>query len=668
MISPLSSWKRQSLFRQLLLVNCAIIMISIVALFLLVMVGTFTMQKKRFVEESLLRLEDFAGAIADEAVIGDDASIEKYFRGRISGKDVFQVRWVDRNGKIILVKTEPEKSCAPAWLGTLTGLARQEHSKRLVFGGLFYGELSTVTTAVATTTTIWDALLWGTAGIVLLSVILLVATALVLKGNLVVLKELTLCTQGLVDGDFSTRVPRVTQPEFAPIFKAFNRMAATMQQLIQRIESETQFMQTMINSIPDLIFIKDKNGVYLGCNDAFVSKFAGRPKEQIISCNDFDVVPDRALAELFRQQDREVMAAGSARSSEDSITLVDGSNALVETIKVPFYDQNGVVAGLIGIARDITARKQAEEALFDHQQELLSVNLTLENRIQDEVQKNRAKDRLLLQQDKLASIGQLAAGVAHEINNPMGYISSNLRTLAEYFDQLVRFDRLWLEQVSGELTPPTRELVAASRESLEIEQLLGDGVDLIRESLRGARRVTKIVQDLKSFSRVDALVENEPVDLSRCMESALNICYNELKYVAEIRKEFAPVPEVLCNPGQLNQVFLNLLVNAGQAITRPGEIILRCRHDDSFVYASVSDTGSGIPEEIMKRIFDPFFTTKEVGAGTGLGLSISYEIIKQHNGELLVESSLGSGTTFTVKLPRTPVRPDEAGTGTVPHV
>ena len=134
----------------------------------------------------------------------------------------------------------------------------------------------------------------------------------------------------------------------------------------------------------------------------------------------------------------------------------------------------------------------------------------------------------------------------------------------------------------------------------------------------------------------------------------MTICYNELKYVATIQKVYEPSPRILCHPGQLNQVFLNLLINAGQAIiTVPGEIVLRCWSDDDNVYASVSDTGQGIPDEILSRIFNPFFTTKEVGEGTGLGLSISYEIIKKQHGEILVMSTPGKGTTFTVRLPRT---------------
>ena len=299
------------------------------------------------------------------------------------------------------------------------------------------------------------------------------------------------------------------------------------------------------------------------------------------------------------------------------------------------------------LQQEVDERRKAQELLLEQQLQLEALNLDLEQRVADEVLKNREKDQALLQSEKMASIGQLAAGVAHEINNPMGFISSNLRTLAEYFSQIVRFDQV----VQENLGSAAQEIITRSRESLEIDYVLNDGTDLINESLGGAKRVTKIVLDLKNFSRLDAL-EYESVLLSSCMESALTICFNELKYLATIRKEFDPSPEVLCHPGQLNQVFLNLLVNAGHAITvPPGEIVLRCWHDAPFVYASVSDSGSGIPEEIKNRIFEPFFTTKDVGKGTGLGLSLSYEIIKRHQGELLVESRVGRGTTFTVRLP-----------------
>ncbi len=256
--------------------------------------------------------------------------------------------------------------------------------------------------------------------------------------------------------------------------------------------------------------------------------------------------------------------------------------------------------------------------------------------LKDALEQNR------MQHEKMSSLGLLMAGVAHEINTPMGYVSANLEILARYFDQLVGGEKI--RQGEGESKHPTGD-------SGRMEYLAADVVDLINESLEGVRRVIKITRELKNFSRMDA-PELKPVILSDCLESALVICSNELKCVATIRKEYEPLPEVPCHPGQLSQVFLNLLLNAGQALEPMGEIVLRSWSDDAFVYASVSDTGPGIPRELQERIFEPFYTTKERGKGTGLGLSISHDIIAKHHGELLVTSTPELGTTFTVKLSR----------------
>ena len=332
--------------------------------------------------------------------------------------------------------------------------------------------------------------------------------------------------------------------------------------------------------------------------------------------------------------------------SGDWKKLVKGVNEIIASVVIPLKLTTRQ------LHEEVVERRKAQESLLSQNRLFEALNRELEQRVVDEVRKNRDKDRTLTQSEKMASIGQLAAGVAHEINNPLGFITSNLRTLNRYFTQMVRFDQI-RQQSGDELSLSTQQAIGKSRETLDIDYISSEGVDLINESLVGAERVRKIVLDLMNFSRIDT-PEQEAVTLDSCLESALNICYNDLKYVATIRKEYESLPEVLCHPGQLNQVFLNLLVNAGQAIVAPGEIVLHCWHDASFVYASVSDTGKGIPEEIRGRIFDPFFTTKDVGQGTGLGLSISYEIIKKHQGELLVESVVGRGTTFTVKLPRTP--------------
>jgi len=264
----------------------------------------------------------------------------------------------------------------------------------------------------------------------------------------------------------------------------------------------------------------------------------------------------------------------------------------------------------------------------------------------------RASHAQLLQQEKLASIGQLAAGVAHEINNPMGFITSNLTTLGKYLANLKEFVNGVSSLVEKQGGAELAAAVAQRKKAMKIDFLLTDIEDLIGESLDGAERVKEIVKNLKSFSRVDDR-ERVWADLRECLDSTLNIVWNELKYKAEVVKEYDRIDPVLCYPQQLNQVFMNLLVNAGHAIDKQGVITIRIRQDDANAYVSVADTGCGIAPEDIGRVFEPFFTTKEVGKGTGLGLSIAYDIVtKKHGGELLVESEPGKGATFTVVLPR----------------
>jgi two-component system, cell cycle sensor histidine kinase and response regulator CckA len=302
----------------------------------------------------------------------------------------------------------------------------------------------------------------------------------------------------------------------------------------------------------------------------------------------------------------------------------DGTSFPVEYWSFP-QEKDGRVVGAVVSFLDVTERKQ-NETLF------------------------REQTAAIMQREKMASLGQLAAGVAHEINNPMGFVAINMGVMADYFDRLICHDRLLAEQCS-ELSPAAREIVEMSRTTQDIDFILSDGVELIAASQRGVGRMKKIVGDLKTFSRTKP-EDKEPTDLNSCLESALSIASSELKYMATILKEYGQLPLLLCNPGQLNQVFLNLLMNAGEAILPPGEIVLKSWCDEQFVYVSISDNGEGIPEGIKARLFEPFFTTKAVGKGTGLGLSISYEIIKKHNGTIQVESTVGVGTTFTVILPR----------------
>jgi two-component system, NtrC family, sensor kinase len=285
-------------------------------------------------------------------------------------------------------------------------------------------------------------------------------------------------------------------------------------------------------------------------------------------------------------------------------------------------------------------------------------------RIESELQKSKADleqmvielktaQSRILQQEKMASIGQLAAGVAHEINNPIGFIISNLSSLQKYMNKMVEFISADIERVSCGQLPECHEhfeQLSAHKKSLKLDYIIRDVGMLIAESNEGADRIKKIVQDLKTFSHLNE-DQLKIADINAGLESTINIVYNELKYKARLVKELGNIPQTVCNLGQLNQVFMNVLVNAAQSMESLGEIAVRSHCDGGNIVVSISDTGCGIPEDKLDRIFEPFYTTKDVGKGTGLGLSIAYDIIKKHGGEIKVESRVGSGTTFRIYIP-----------------
>lgn len=256
----------------------------------------------------------------------------------------------------------------------------------------------------------------------------------------------------------------------------------------------------------------------------------------------------------------------------------------------------------------------------------------------------------LLQSEKLASIGQLAAGVAHEINNPVGYISSNIGSLKHSLDDLLRLIDCY-EGAEDKLDDAQAlAAVRALKQEIDLDFLKEDLHSLLSESEEGVSRVRQIVQDLKDFSHMDE-VEWQWADLHKGLNSTLNIVNNELKYKAEVVKEYGDLPQVECIISQLNQVFMNLLVNAAHAIEERGLITVRTGTEGKNAWVEIEDTGKGMDAETQKRIFDPFFTTKGVGEGTGLGLSLSYGIIQKHGGSISVESEPGRGTIFRVCIP-----------------
>lgn len=289
--------------------------------------------------------------------------------------------------------------------------------------------------------------------------------------------------------------------------------------------------------------------------------------------------------------------------------------------------------------------------------ELTEQNTALQKEKEDQhklIKRLEETHNQLLQSEKMASIGQLAAGVAHEINNPIGYVLSNVTSLRKYMDDIFRM--LEKYQLSEPYLPEKTQLeINQFKSDIDIEFLREDSFNIFNESTEGIHKVKKIVENLKEFSRIDNAKDWEESDIHKGLDSTLNIAANEIKYRANVIKDYGTLPLVYCKLSEINQVFLNLIINACQAFNNDalGTITIKTWHDtdDKKVYIMISDNGCGIPEENLKKIFDPFFTTKPIGVGTGLGLSISYGIIQKHKGSLRVESDIGKGTTFLISLP-----------------
>ncbi|MBT8339899.1 MAG: GHKL domain-containing protein [Desulfatitalea sp.] len=299
-------------------------------------------------------------------------------------------------------------------------------------------------------------------------------------------------------------------------------------------------------------------------------------------------------------------------------------------------DVSGKFAGCVVMVADLTEARKAE------------------------IERARMKEQLL-QSDKMASIGQLASGVAHEINNPIGFIASNLNRLGEYTSDMTSFIdhcKQLIETIASAAAFETKFKLAIARiheieSEVDIPFLCEDIKLVIAECKDGANRVRQIVADLKDFAH-PGVEKPQEADINNCLDSSVNMLRNELKYKVSLVKEYDQIPQVKCYPRQLNQVFMNILANAAQAIEKKGEIRISTRMHADAIQIRISDTGSGMAPDQVKRIFEPFFTTKPIGSGTGLGLHIAYQIIQQHQGNIYADSEPGQGTTFTICLPLNP--------------
>jgi len=312
----------------------------------------------------------------------------------------------------------------------------------------------------------------------------------------------------------------------------------------------------------------------------------------------------------------------------------------------------------VGIGRDITSRKLAEEEIAQSVADLAYANQKLE---QAHAERDRVEAELRLAQ-KLEAIGQLAAGIAHEINTPMQYIGDSVHFLRQSFEDLLRIRDAQQEAYraggSGSVLKSDIAKVSDAEEGADLDYLRERVPRAIERTIEGIDRVTSIVRAMKEFAHPDS-GEKSAIDINRALGNALVVSRNEYKYVADVETDFGTIPPVPCHAGEINQVFLNLLVNAAHAIgdvvngsDRKGMIRVRTALEGGAVVIQIQDTGTGIAEGIRDRVFDPFFTTKPVGKGTGQGLAIAHSIIVgKHGGTLTFTSEVGRGTTFTIRLP-----------------
>ena len=404
--------------------------------------------------------------------------------------------------------------------------------------------------------------------------------------------------------------------------------------LSERLDALQRDTRDIIENINSALIVVDPGGRI---------SFANLAAERILGGSDGDL-GGRQIEDWFGLPGEspspieESLATGArSRGAETLLQRGDGQWIPVGVSCSPRLDASGVSRGVVAVFQDLSEIKELE----------LQVRQT----------------------EKMASIGQLAAGVAHEVNNPMGFIHANIHQMSEYLGDLDKYfqasERLQQAAIEGdvEVIRAAAEDVAAVAREIDLDFVRSDFEKALLESGEGAERIRHIVKDLRDFSRPD-LPARVPADINQAIDSTANIVYTMMKHTVELEKDYRELPKIDAYPMQLKQVFMNLLVNAHQAIeargeSEPGVIRLETEHLADEIIIRISDTGIGIAEGDRSRIFEPFFTTKPVGAGTGLGLSTSFNIIERHGGRIVVESEVGRGTLFEIRLPTSPPKHED---------
>jgi PAS domain S-box-containing protein len=409
--------------------------------------------------------------------------------------------------------------------------------------------------------------------------------------------------------------------------------------LLARTRAELQLHDRALSAASCGITIADATAGHLPLiyvNDAFC-RITGYAADECLDRNcRFLQRDDRDQPELHRLRD-------CLKRSEACTVILrnyrkDGTLFWNELYTAPVYDAAGVLTHFVGVQTDITARVEAENAVRQERDSLERALAQL-----------RHTQAMLVHSEKMSALGQLVAGVAHEINNPISFVNSNLhslrQTIDEVFGAVAQLEALAAQRGAA-------EQARAIRADADLDFIQTDTADLLSASIGGLNRVRRIVDGLRTFARLDE-AERKLADLRENIESTLLLARVELRDRVQVRLEIDPIAPFMCYPAELNQVFLNIIINAAQAIGERGTLLIRGHETPDAVILSFTDDGAGIPQEVMPRIFEPFFTTKSVGKGTGLGLAIVWQIItERHHGTITVDSAPGAGTTFTLTLPK----------------
>ena len=390
-------------------------------------------------------------------------------------------------------------------------------------------------------------------------------------------------------------------------------------------------LSAVIEQAAESVVVTDPDGIIQYVNPAF-EKVTGYMMSEAIGGKP-SVLKSGRQDESFYKDLWETLAKGRTWRGTFVNKRKDGTLFDEDAVIFPIRSDGGEIISLAAVKRDVSQEKAMQVQLRTSQ--------------------------------RLEAVGQLAAGIAHELNTPIGFVSSNFESITNYIKNFVKLLELYrktVAELAGQLPekgPAALARTAELEEDLQIEFILEDLDDLFSESKDGFERITSIVTKLREFSRIDQMDERESFNFNRAIETTIVVARNEYKYSAEIELELDPeLPDVMASGGEINQVILNLIINAAQAIKEQerqelGRITINTEYDEEWVRCKIADDGSGIKAENLERIFDPFFTTKPVGKGTGLGLNISYDIVtKKHQGNLTVESVIGEGTTFIIALPR----------------